>query len=868
MDTSRADERGTDAQSDSKARRDAIVAFVGNSRDAVIVYRLDGTIILWNPGAEALYGWSATEIVGQSMRRVIPPEAQAEHQALLDVIKTGKATAEVAVRRIRKGGTPIEVGLTATPFLDAGGRVAGVATLERDVTRRRRLQGLAGGQRRLLETLFRSERLPEGLHALLDTLLELTTGVDGAAVMRVDGDQPLLTPAATHVPAALERVLQEGVLLAPGGHPAGEAAFQRQAVSVPDLRTTFGWDTARGTIIDAGLLSCCAIPIIAPGGSLMGTLDLYGSAAREPSADDIEVAIALAGTAALAIQRAESLRELRQGREVFAALNEINALLVADLDSERIIRRATEEATHLVGAQMGAFFTTPTTPGSAEFQLHSLVGPFADRFADLAMPRTTPLFSQALDSRAVLRLGDVTKDPRHKKNPPVDGMPAGHPPVRSFMTAPVSSRSGEIIGMLLFGHEQPGRFSRWHEEILQGIASQTALALEGAKIYRQASERAEALATADQRKDEFLALLGHELRNPLGAMIASLSVIEGELPDDADAAHDALTVFRRQSRHMQRLVDDLLDLSRITRGHIRIGRETIDLRGCVRSAVDAAQVPTLKLRQTIHLTLPNDPVWVSGDAIRLEQVLGNLLHNARKFSPRGARIEVELLANATQASVRVRDEGRGIERKDLDGIFEMFAQTADDARGQSGGGLGLGLALVREIVTLHGGAVRAHSEGAGRGSEFEVRLPVCEAPPKKRKKRGKDRAAGPVPVLRILLAEDQPDAARAMSLLLRHWGHRVTHVDNGHAALEQARSRCPDVCLLDIGLPGMDGWTLARKLSEEPGLERVRLAALSGLGQKMDEAVSREAGFERHFAKAADPDGLKTWLDDVARQLD
>ncbi len=866
MDAPRADQHQAQTQSDAKSRRDAILAFIGNSRDAVIVYRLDGTILLWNPGAEALYGWSATEVVGQSMRRVIPPDAQAEHQGLLDVVRTGKPTAEVAVRRVRKGGQPIEVGLTATPFMGADGRVEGVATLERDITRRRRLQGLAGGQRRLLETLFRSERLQEGLRALLDVLLELTAGVDGAAVMLVDGDLPLLNFAAGTIPEALERKLHEGIPVAPGGHPAGEAAFQRQAVSVADVRTSMGWDATRKTVIDAGLLSCCAIPIVAPGGALMGTLDLYGRAPREPSADDIEVAMALAGTAAVAIQRSETMRELRQGREVFGALNEINALLVADLDSDRIIRRATEEATRLVGAQMGAFFQTPTTPGSLDFQLHSLVGPFADRFANMPMPRTTPLFSQALDARAVQRLVDVTKDPRFGKNAPLSGMPDRHPPVRSFMIAPVSSRSGEIIGMLIFGHEQPGRFSRWHGEILQGIASQTALALEGAKLYRQASERAEALATADQRKDEFLALLGHELRNPLGAMIASLSVIEGELPDDADAAHDALTVFRRQSRHMQRLVDDLLDLSRITRGHIRIGRETMDLSESVRSAVEAAQVPTLKLRQTIKLSVPDRPVWVSGDAIRLEQVLGNLLHNARKFSPRGSAITVALDANAQQASVRVRDQGRGIDKADLDSIFEMFAQAADDKKGQSGEGLGLGLALVREIVTLHGGAVRAYSEGAGKGSEFEVRLPVCAPPPKKRKKRSRD-SGGPVPVLRILLAEDQPDAARAMSLLLRHWGHRVTHVDNGHAALETARSRRPDVCLLDIGLPGMDGWEVAEKLRKEPRLEDMRLAALTGLGQQLNEAASLQAGFERHFAKAADPDALKTWLEDVALQL-
>jgi PAS domain S-box-containing protein len=842
--------------------------FADHSADAIVGTGPDGTVRVWNGGAVALYGWEASEMLGQSVYRLVVPASRRATEKAFERARRGQACPETIARRMHKDGREIDVAFTLTPVDGPDGELLGLVSIERDVTRRRRLESLAEGQRRVLEALSESGRMQDALRDLLATMVDLTGGQYGAAIMQVDRERLLLTPALTNLPDALERRLADGIPVAPGGHPAGEAAFQRQAVAVADIGTRSGWDELRDAVLEAGLAGCCSTPICAPGGEVLGSLDLYSRETVEPSGEDLEVLSALSRTAAIAMQRHETERELLLGREVLLALNEINALLVADLDISRILRRVTEEATRLLGAQMGAFLTSPTEPGATEFKLHTIAGLPASAFEGLAGPRATSLFSGTVHGRAVQRFNDVMRDPRYGKNAPHRGVPGGHPPVRSFMSAPVSARSGEVIGILLFGHELPGRFARMHEEILRGAAAQMALALDSANLYRQASERAEALAVADRRKDDFLAMLGHELRNPLGAMIAGLAVIQSWLPEDAEEAGEAMHIFRRQSRHMQRLIDDLLDANRVRRGQIRLKKEPTDATVVVREAVETARIPALKLHQRILLETSDEPVWIEADPVRIGQVVGNLLNNAMKFSPRDTAIRVSVRAQGEEASIVVKDEGRGIPPEELPGVFDMFAQVRDPDAPSPDSGLGLGLTLVREIVQLHGGWVTARSGGKGRGSEFAIRLPLTAARAAEAPGEADARPRGPAPVLRVLLAEDQPDAARAMAMLLRHWGHKVMHAEDGKTALELARRRRPDVGLLDIGLPGMNGWALARAVRETPHLEGIHLAALTGWGQDFDFDASEAAGFDRHFVKPMDPDALKTWLDRIAASLD
>jgi PAS domain S-box-containing protein len=360
----------------------------------------------------------------------------------------------------------------------------------------------------------------------------------------------------------------------------------------------------------------------------------------------------------------------------------------------------------------------------------------------------------------------------------------------------------------------------------------------------------EAVKAADRRKDEFLAMLAHEIRNPLAAIANAIRLSRIRRLSDQDRQW-ADEMLDRQLGQLGRLVDDLLDVSRITRGHIELKREVLDVALIVNRALDTVRTQFERARHEMVVDLPSAPVWVDADPARLEQILINLLTNAIKYTQERGKIWVQVSAADGGAEIRVKDTGIGISREMLPKVFDLFAQ-AEQGLDRAQGGLGIGLTLVRRLVELHGGSIGVTSAGAGRGSEFTVRLPAVAgpacvvAPPRESKV-----ATGGQ---RILIVDDNQDAARAISLLLRSYGHDTSVAFAGQAALEAATSLKPDVALLDIGLPGMDGFQLARRLKELS--PRIYLVALSGYGQSEDRERSRQAGFDEHFLKPADLDEL------------
>ena len=354
------------------------------------------------------------------------------------------------------------------------------------------------------------------------------------------------------------------------------------------------------------------------------------------------------------------------------------------------------------------------------------------------------------------------------------------------------------------------------------------------------------LALADRRKDEFLAMLGHELRNPLAAITSALELLRL----GAGSRERLLAVLDRQAGQLRRLVEDLLDLARITRGDIPLRSEPADLVAIVEGAARGATPQVEAKGHELVLELPSEGVKIEGDPVRLEQVVINLLGNAVKYTPAGGRIEVRLVLEGDDAVLTVRDNGVGIPASLLPHVFEPFTQ-AERSLDRSQGGLGIGLTLVQRIVQMHGGSVAASSGGAGSGTELVVRLPVRDAgapgqaPP----------AAGQTaPPLRLLLVDDHPDAAESLGELLRLQGHEVDVAHDGPAALESARHRPPDVVLLDLGLPGMDGYEVARRLRGEAAAERARalVVALTGYGSAEDRRRSRESGIDHHLVKPVD----------------
>ncbi len=375
----------------------------------------------------------------------------------------------------------------------------------------------------------------------------------------------------------------------------------------------------------------------------------------------------------------------------------------------------------------------------------------------------------------------------------------------------------------------------------------------------QRKQMEEFLREADRRKSDFLATLAHELRNPLAPLRNGLHILR-MADQDAAAVEEARLMMERQLGHMVRLIDDLLDLSRITNGKLELRKERIDLQAVVKDAVESARPQIEQAGQELRVLLPRKPIEVEADRTRLAQVFGNLLDNGAKYTERGGHIRLTLEQQGSDAVVTVADDGVGIPADVLPLIFDMFTQ-ANGTLERSRGGLGIGLSLVRRFVEMHGGSVEACSAGPGKGSEFVVRLPV--APPRARETHAQPGAYEPAPrasQYRILVVDDNRDAAISASLLLKISGHETRTAHDGLEALEVAAAFRPDVVLLDLGLPKLNGYDVCSRIRAEPWGKTMLLIALSGWGQDQDKRRSKEAGFNFHLVKPVDPASLQKLL--------
>jgi len=394
--------------------------------------------------------------------------------------------------------------------------------------------------------------------------------------------------------------------------------------------------------------------------------------------------------------------------------------------------------------------------------------------------------------------------------------------------------------------------------ILAGVSVDVTEQMQTQEAMRQSESAAK---EADRRKDEFLALLGHELRNPLGPIRHAVEILHTTAPTDSRFTR-ARDVIDRQLGRMSRLLDDLLDVSRIAIGKVRLQSGVHDLGEIVRATADDHHVMFESAGVKLVVETPDDMLRVRGDETRLAQVVGNLLHNAQKFTDSGGTVTVRLARGPRreEASIVVQDSGIGMDAALLSTVFEPFRQC-DASIHRARGGLGVGLALVKELVDLHGGTVSCSSEGPGRGSRFTVRLPLdpdaCPAP---ETQSGKDPSALSV---RVLVIEDYADAAESLAMLLEMLGHKVETARTGQAGIEAARRFSPELVLCDVGLPDMDGYAVARRIREDPLLGRAFLVALSGYGNEGDKLRAREAGFDRHVCKPIDLDELRQLIAEI-----
>lgn len=572
-------------------------------------------------------------------------------------------------------------------------------------------------------------------------------------------------------------------------------------------------------------------------------------------------------------------RALQDERRILELLNSTGAAIASELELQTLVQAVTDAATGLSGAQFGSFFYNVRDEGGESYDLYTLSGATREDFEKFGMPRNTEVFGPTFRGEGVVRSDDIMKDSRYGKMEPHRGMPAGHLPVRSYLAVPVVSRSGEVIGGLFFGHADPGVFTERSERLVQGVAAQAAVAIDNARLYedvkRAALERdrlleAERLARAEAErvsmvKDEFLATLSHELRTPLTAILGWAHVLRARVHDDAMLS-EGLEVIERNSRLQTQLIEDLLDMSRIISGKVRLDVQQVDLQDVVKASVASLQVSADA--KGIRLQVVLDPFAgpARGDPARLQQCLWNLISNAIKFTPKGGRVQVSLERVNSHLEVCVADNGQGIKPDFLPHLFERFRQ-ADASTTRRYGGLGLGLSIVKHLVELHGGTVNATSAGEGKGATFRIELPLMVVHGSEGDAREHPRSSV-APASRVdhpslagitvLAVDDEPDARNLLKRVLEACGARVLLASSAAEALGLATSERPDMIVSDIGMPGEDGYDFIRRLrqlsAEEGG--RTPAAALTAFARAEDRTRALRAGFQTHVAKPVEPTEL------------
>ena len=766
---------------------------------------------------------------------------------------------ELAHVRIEVGRRIGQV-VTMTPLRDRGGAVTHVAVFVKDVTGELAERAQSHAERSRLRTIL---DVSASLNAVLDDkdtaarvarllvpdladLCTLFIANDAGELIRVTeaAEDPAVT-ARLHgmgiLPAAIAQVLMNGPVQLFPDYPA----FVRERVPASDPYRVALETVGLGAGIAAPLVGRARVIGLLAVGALRHT-------GRAFSAEDVALVGVLGERIGAALENGRLYAAATHARAHAEENNRINAVLVrlagsfaSERDERQVLRLATDEATALIGAQMGAMFFNVHDRAGDAYMLHVVSGPAAAAFEGMRQPRATELFGPIFRGEAPIRLDDVSVDPRFGR---MGSQPPGHPPVRSFLAIPVVTRTGVVLGGLFFGHAERARFTDQHERLIGGLASQAATALENARLYEDLRASDERARTAVRRKDEFLAVLGHELRNPLAPIVTAIELMK--LRDGAGVVAKERTVIERQVTHLSRLVDDLLDLSRITSGKVVLDRRRIEIAAVVAEAVERVSPLLEKHGHHLRVDVPATSLAVDGDPDRLAQVVTNLLNNAAKYTRPPGHIEIRAARDGDEIVVEVRDDGQGIERTTLEAIFELFVQGTQ-ALQRPDGGLGIGLALVKHLVGMHGGTVTADSAGQGQGSVFRVRLPAAPviAPPVAPGTPSDSHELARTP-RRILIVDDNLDAAQNLAEILSEHGHDVRTAVDGVQALAIAAGHRPEIAILDIGLPVMDGYELAARLRATLA-EPVRLIALTGYGQQEDRARAQAAGFDAHLVKPA-----------------
>ena len=835
---------------DTRAR---LAAIIESSDDAIVSKTLDGVIRTWNAGAERLFGYPPAEAVGRPISLIIPPDRLDEERAIVERLRRGERVEHYETVRLARDGRRLDVSLTVSPLRDPDGRVVGASKIARDITGRKRAED---AQRFLAEA---GEVLASALdyEATLTAVAGLVVPrlADWCSVYVTESDGRLRQLAVAHADPG--KVAWAKDLAgryppdpdAPRGMPAVVRSGEPELT--PEVTDEMIAAAARdpdhlAVLRGLGVRSVMVVPLAARGRTLGAVTFAAAESGRRYTPADLSLAVDLGRRAGLAVDNARLFRESRESSRLLGLLAEASGRLTGSLDPAAVRAAILDLSHRLVAADAYAVWRlSPDADAWAVADSAGLSEAYLRTEGQLPAAGTSisehPIVAE--DARASAALES------RRRAYEAEG-------IASVLAVPLKAH-GRVTGTLVFYYRTRRRFDDVTVRVASALAALAGAALGTADLYARESESRRRAEEADRRKDEFIATLAHELRNPLAPIRNSIQILQlrGSDPAVVDRVREMMD---RQVTHLGRLVDDLLDVSRISTGKVRLRPERLDLGRIARQVVADHRAGFDAKRVALAADVPDGPVWVSGDATRLTQVVGNLLANALKFTPRGGAVAVSVVAGAGgQAVLAVGDTGAGIEADVLPRLFEPFAQ-ADRTLDRSAGGLGLGLAIVKGLVGLHGGTVRAESEGLGRGATFTVALPLLAEPPA--------LAAGPAPDrrparrLRVLVVEDNRDAADTLRMLLEAYGYEVAVAYTGPDGVRTAAAYRPEVVICDIGLPGLDGYGVAGALRRHPATASSRLIALTGYGQEEDRRRAKEAGFDEHLTKPADPAALESLL--------
>ncbi|HYD58358.1 MAG TPA: PAS domain S-box protein [Burkholderiales bacterium] len=793
----------------------------------------------WNAADDAvLLSERAAEIFGippglpttwQRMRELLHPDDRERARAAVDESVASRTDYAIEYRVLAKGGARW-VAANGRAVYDEDGAVVGMIGVVRDVTERKRVENALRDREELLRATFAQAAVGIALIDLDTRIVETNSrfceilGYGPGELRSMSSTEFTHPDHVAEANADVQRLLRGEI---------SEYARERRYVR-KDGRVV--WLLAKVTLLkDAGAKPSRFISVI----------------------EDIT-------------QRKDAEDSVRRSEEELRALNATGRAIASQLDLETLVQTVTDAATRISGAKFGAFFYNVVNERGEAFQLYSLSGAPREAFEKFGLPRNTPVFKPTFVGEGVVRSADITRDPRYGTMAPHHGMPKGHLPVRSYLAVPVTSRSGEVIGGLFFGHPETGVFTERAERLVSGIASQAAVAIDNARLYERAQRSAAEAQRMSELKDQFLATLSHELRTPLSAILGWTQVLRRR-PMEAAELQKALETIERNARMQTQLIEDLLDMSRITSGSMRLDVQPVEPASFIEAAIATVQPGADAKGVRIDRILDPKAGPISGDPARLQQVVWNLLSNAIKFTPAGGKVQVVLQRVNSQVEICVADSGIGIEPDFLGHVFERFRQ-ADASSKRKFGGLGIGLSIVKHLVELHGGAVRVDSGGPGQGATFVVSLPTSAVHRSLEDVRvhprtvtdSQDYRLADLSGVRFLVVDDEPDARLLIERVLRDCGAEVEGAGSAADALHRLAAGRPHVLVCDIGMPEVDGYELLKRIRSDGDLRGIPAIALTAFARSEDRTRALRAGFQFHLAKPVEPAELVATAASVA----